>query len=251
MRLLSALTAFLALAATAALADKLPDWWVPKDATPGVEFSIIEVERHDRDPAHGRPSVTTRLSASGYPRGVEYEIWTSWLDQRHDKIIDLIVAEDGALHFLAPDTGKPAGDLGKLIFTLDRYVLGEPTRMALTSKDKSIRAFASFVPFPYAAEHNGCRLTLEMLAPDASAYLALGEGFRPGETVTTLSRSDGERIEGTAVVDDKGAFGPGVLFPATVTGGGKASYRVTGADCSVEVKYKWGKAGRKNYPRPK
>ena len=123
---------------------------------------------------------------------------------------------------------------------LGQHAKGEPASFAIVSTDRSVKAFAKFVPFPIEAEHGNCRISLELISPDGEMFGVSGEGFEPNEEVTTVSRSNGEVLQSKKKTSSDGSLPPVVLLPAAISQEHKSSYTVVGRLCSVTVDYEWG-----------
>ena len=216
--------------------ESLPEWWRAAEATPGMELKIRETARNDKIPAfRGKKSITAAFSASGFPKDKRFELWGSWLDQRAAKFLNIVVDQDGILRMINPKNGVIGPELSAINLVLGSFAKGEPATFALVSIDREAKAFARIVPFPLEARDGACRLWLELMSPQGTAFLVQGEGFEPGEEVKSLSRSDGERLTGRETISPEGTYGPVVVFPAAVSRKHKASYSVSGGTCSVKV----------------
>lgn len=220
----------------------LPDWWRPGEATANATLSVQEVSRKAADPAFGGGrSVTIRWAASGFPKGKTYELWNRWLAGLTAPIItDLRVGETGDLEIPDPKQPERAFRLGDVAFNLGKFANGEPISYAIVSTDRSVKAFAEFVPFPIEARQGTCRLSLKLISPDGTAFSVRGDGFEPNEKVTTVSRSDGEMVPGTLRTLSDGSLPYVALLPAAVSRRYKASYTVASKSCTVTVDYEWG-----------
>lgn len=221
-----------------------PITWIPKFGTPGVRVTFQE---KSQTTVEGRPAVTYSADATGLPRDKTYALWQKWLDGK--------MALFGQFHFDA--SGVFLGSLGsegstnqkiplsKVTFHFYQMFRGEPANFALvsTDTDQTVKAFAHFVPFPLQAKGDGgCSLSMELLSPIGRLFGVIGEGFKPDEEVTTVSRSGGEILEEKqkATADRRFAafIDPGVIGSA----GGSASFQASGEACEVILNYEWGTA---------
>src|SRR5574337_1211097 len=142
---------------------------------------------------------------------------------------------------------RPFARGSKVTFHFYKMFRGEPANFALVSTDidQTVKAFAHFVPFPLRAKgDSGCSLSMELLSPKGRLLGFIGEGFKPDEEVTTVSRSGGEIQEGKQKATADGKFAafidPGVIGSA----GGVASFQASGEACEVILNYEWGTAMR-------
>jgi len=224
-----------------AASDQLPDWWSPKEATPGVKLTVREESHENAKTASGpRKVVAIKLVPSGYPKDKRYELWGVWLGGRTDRILELRVDEAGELRMHFPKYPKPGGRLRDMSMRLGGFAKGEALQYALVSTDRKVKTFAKIIPFPLEDKQGSCQLWLELVATDGNTFVAQGDGFEPGEVVTTISRSNGEALRNKLTVTGEGSL-PGVLLsPAAISRKHRASYTVTGRSCTVSVDYAWG-----------
>jgi hypothetical protein len=165
------------------------------------------------------------------------------------------IALFGQFHF--DDSGVLVGSLGsersinqkiplsKGTFYFYQMFRGEPADFALvsTDTDQTVKAFAHVVPFPLRAKgDSGCSLSMELLSPNGRLFGFIGEGFKPNEEVTTISRSASEVLEKKQSASTEGRFGS-IIDPGVIgTTGGAASFQASGEACEVILNYEWGTA---------
>ena len=232
---------FLGVVSAANAADETGTPWDRTLATPGVHLWFVEVWRRLARPedwsvqpsVRGTTVVSYEFKGTGMPPGKQYHLWLGVSYQRPVRTRFLV-------HFNA------AGELlteagGPLKMTLGAYHKGEPAEIGIESTDGQIRATARAFPFPIEASDRSCHLMMEMLTADGKAFGAIADGFPPGSTVETVSRSDGEVLRRRVVVPGNGKFSV-VLLPAAVAGHQHGSFEVKASSCSVKVDYAWGAA---------
>jgi hypothetical protein len=120
---------------------------------------------------------------------------------------------------------------------------GEPLTQALVAEDGSGQVVARIVPVPIEAEGaGGCAARLELLDGTGQVFMLSARGFRPGEVVRMVSRSEGETLTSTPKASPAGEVTV-VLAPAAVgKTGGSASVSLASRACTVTVPYRWGTA---------
>ncbi len=126
-------------------------------------------------------------------------------------------------------------------FFIREYVKGAPLRMIVISTDQTVKAFAEVYPFPIEANDGSCRLWVELISTQGTAFAIYGEGFGVEEEVTASSRSDGEIIRKTQQASPDGTLPVVIIAPAVVgKRSGTASFTVAGKSCAPTVNYEWG-----------
>ncbi len=210
--------------------------WGPRYATPGVQLTLQEGSRATTP--NGTTKVTYFLRVSGFPTGKTFKLWVKPFGSSPESLSD-VVGE-----FYVDPSGKlvsqEGGDLGQISLSAPSYAKGEPYEVALISTDQTIKAFAKAIPFPIEVKEGRCRLWLELISPTGEAFALQGEGFEPNEEVTTVSRSNGEVIQGKQKVLPDGRLPANILAPAAVTRRYVASFTVIGKSCKLTVDYEWG-----------
>jgi len=208
--------------------------WDPRANPPGVVLALVE---QDRKVASGITDVLYAIRASGFPKDKTYALWfwDSFTPKPYLAESNFKVDESGQL------VSGRGMVLQKLSFHLSRFARGEPVRMAVISTDQTIKAYARAYPLPIEATDNRCHLWVELLAPTGKSFLIQGEGFEPGEEVTTLSTSGSEVIRKTQTVLADGTLDPATALPAVVgKDSGVAAFSVSAKSCAPTVQYEWG-----------
>lgn len=133
---------------------------------------------------------------------------------------------------------------GNLTLSYHHYFRGEPIDYALISTDQTVRVYAQLTPFPLEAKsEGGCKLSMTLLSPNLRTFVITGEGFKPGETVTTISKSDSEIIEKEGIALGDGRINTFIIDPGVVgKTGGTATFQASSKTCNVTVSYEWGTA---------
>ncbi len=219
---------------------QLVDEWMNNANSPDAALTIKEI---GREHGNGQTVVTYRLFASGLPKNQHYILWTWILENPPQAVTDAFINPDGlVVNRLADPAHNVSED------PIDAVVLaglGEPKRFALTSDDRKLHVFTSVVPFPLEATSGGCRLAVETGDSKYTAVNIRGFGFQPGEplAIKTTSGRDSGKMQSNAYSD--GTY-TAVLAPA-VKGqkSGKVSFRVEGANCSVQIEFPWGEGSYK------
>ncbi len=150
--------------------------WARGANSPGSALTLKETGRKSVD---GRTVVSYRLFASGLPKSQHLTLWTWNLGSGPQGVADAFVNGEGLIvNRLADPAHKTSED------PIDfRVVAGraEPKRVALTSDDGTLRAFATAIPFPLEQMSGECRLSVEMAAPNYASVVLHGSGFQPGD----------------------------------------------------------------------
>ncbi len=211
------------------------DDWTKGANSPGSTLTLKETGRAIVD---GSTVVSYRLFASGLPRAQHFTLWQWTLGSEPQAVADAFINPDGlVVNRLADMTQNISEDLINLRMVGGR---GERKRVALTSDDWTLQAFAGAIPFPLEKTGNGCKLSVEMTAPDYAAVVVNGSGFQPGESLTVESVSGMESGKQQITATPAGTY-TAVIFPR-VKGqrSGKASVTITSRRCSVAVQFPWG-----------
>ena len=232
---------FLGVPGAANAADETGTPWDRALATPGVHLRFVELWRRLARPedwavqpsVRGTTVVSYGISGTGVPPGKQYHLWLGLSYQR--PVRTRLLVHFNAAGELLTEAGNP------LQVTLGAYHKGEPAEIGIESTNGQIRATARVFLFPLEASDRSCHLMVQMLTADGKTFGASADGFPPGSTVETVSRSDGEVLRRQVVVPGNGKFSV-ALLPAAVAGHRHASFEVKASSCSVKVDYAWGAA---------
>lgn len=209
------------------------DDWSRGANSPGSTLTLKETGRNSMQ---GRTVVSYRLFASGLPKGQHFTLWAWNLGSEPQAVADAFINSDGLIvNRLGDATHKE--DPIDIRASAGR---GERKRFALTSDDWAMQAFAESVPFPLEQSANGCRLSVEMSAPNYASVVLHSSGFQPNETLTINLASGPEGGKQHATATPEGTY-TAAIFPA-VKGqkSGNASVTITSSKCSLTVQFPWG-----------
>jgi hypothetical protein len=211
------------------------DDWTKGANSPGSTLTLKETGRNS---VGGRTVVSYRLFASGLPKGQHFTLWMWNLGSEPQTVADAFINPDG---LVVSRLGDAARKVSEDPIDIRAFAgLGERKRVALTSDDWTMQTFAEAVPFPIQQTVNGCRLSVEMSAPNYEGVVLRGSGFQPGESLTINLASGSEGGKQQAIATPEGTY-TAAIFPF-VKGqkSGKASATITSPKCSVEVQFPWG-----------
>jgi len=220
--------------------NEFVDQWIKAENSPGATLTVKETARAH---VNGKTVVTYRLFAEGLPKNQHLIFWTWILGSQPQAIADAFINPDGlVVNRLADPTHNVSEDpIDAVVFA----GLGEPKRFALTSDDRKLHVFASAIPFPLETTSGGCRLSVEMGSPGYTFVLIRGFGFQPGESlaIETTSGGDSGKMQSKSYSD--GTYTAVLSPPVKGQKSGKVSFRVAGANCSVQIEFPWGEGSYK------
>ena len=227
------LTATVLISALWAQDKQFTDDWSKAKNSPGSTLTLKETGRIAAD---GRTVVSYRLLASGLPKAQHFTLWTWNLGSQPQAVADAFVNPDGLIVNTLGDATHKEDPIDVRAFA----GRGEKKRFAITSDDWTLQAFAEAVPFPIDQTVNGCRLSLEMSAPNYEGVIVRGSGFQPSESLTIEMASGPEGGKQQVNATPQGTY-TALIFPS-VKGqkSGNASVAIASPKCSVAVKFPWG-----------
>jgi hypothetical protein len=209
------------------------DDWSKGANSPGSTLTLKETGRNGMQ---GQTVISYRLFASGLPKGQHFTLWTWNLGSAPQAVADAFVNPDGLIVNRMGDATHKEDPID-IRASAGR---GERKRFALTSDDWVMQAFAEAIPFPLEQSANGCRLSVEMSAPNYAGVVLHGSGFQPNEelAINLVSGREGAKQQATAKSD--GTY-TAAIFPA-VKGqkSGNASATIASSKCSLTVQFPWG-----------
>ena len=209
------------------------DDWTKGANSPGSALTLRETGRNGMQ---GRTVVSYRLFASGLPKDQHFTLWTWNLGSEPQAVADAFINQDGLVVNRFGDATHKEDPIDLKTF----FGRGERKRFALTSDDWRLQAFAEAVPFPIEQTSNGCRLSVEMSAPNYAGVVLHGSGFQPNEALTIDLASGPEGGKQQATATPEGTY-TAAIFPALKgQKSGKASVTITSPKCSVPVQFPWG-----------
>src|SRR5215472_5470869 len=150
--------------------------WGPQANSKGAGLEL-EVKRVDKS------NLDVRLKTVGMSANERYQL-VSWpLNQRGPSVIADGVVLNGDGHVACPSDQKQCLDVvpgAELVLHL-RPVPGEPTRLALLSKNHEVKAVAKTSLLPLQSSDGSCDLKATLMLPNGVAILFEGSGFAPNE----------------------------------------------------------------------
>jgi hypothetical protein len=129
---------------------------------------------------------------------------------------------------------------GVEVIVSPKNLSGEPTRYALTSRDRDLTAYGTLVPHPVVTQVGGCRLEARVAAPGSAAVLIVADGFEPQTRLPMVLESLGE-ISNVDVVTDNDGHAVVAGFPF-IQGKTQGTLKVSaeGSNCLPSVQLTWG-----------
>ena len=226
------LTAMVFISVLWAQDKQFTDDWSKAANSPGSALTLKET---GRAAANGR-TVSYRLFASGLPKKQHFTLWTRNLGSEPQAVADAFINPEGLIVNRLGDATHKEDPVDLRTFA----GRGEPKRLAITSDDWTLQAFAEAVPFPIEQTVNGCHLSVEMSAPNYEGVAVRGWGFQPSESLTIDLASGPEGGKQQTNATPEGTY-TAAIFPS-VKGqkSGKASVTITSPKCSVAVQFPWG-----------
>jgi len=139
--------------------------------------------------------------------------------------------------------------LEDLEFSVGNTMKGEQLFYVLESKDKQTYLAASFTADPIEYRwKDGAYAYAAMAIADASMFVIVGEGFRPGEQLLTISQTCSEIVSGILEADADGkAYS--ILMPSLVKvkgATGKFTIRRQHSEELGTLDYLWGSRARES-----
>jgi len=209
--------------------------WARGANSPGSTLTLKETGQKNVD---RHTVVSYRLFASGLPKSQHLTLWTWNLGSGPQGVADAFVNAEGLIvNRLADPAHKTSEDPIDFRIVAGR---GEPKRVALTSDDWTLKAFAAAIPFPLEQTSGECRLSVEMAAPNYASVVLHGSGFQPGEALVVEFASGSEGGKQQASATSTGTYTATILPTVKGQNAGKARMALTSAKCHVAVQFPWG-----------
>lgn len=208
-----------------------------EEPPPGARLTFREKSRQQTPKGE---FIVYVLRAEGLPQGKSYKLVGTRMD-RSTGAVPAALHVDGSGRVLVEDGSE-------FELTLGGMFAGEFVVFTMASDDGSAKASLEVTPFPIQSiGKGGCRLTVKPMLANGQAFSIIGEGFKPGDEIRTVSTSSGKVMQGHA--DNKGGNLKIVVFPAVAgQSGGDASLTASDKSCSVTVRFAWGDAMTKLSP---
>ncbi len=177
-----------------------------------------------------------KLRAEQFPPGGTYTLFIRNCDGSETQVFDYTANKKGHL-ILDIDKKLKHG----APFAITPLRKGEKVSYCMYSPDRSEKIITSIVPFPIEASKDFSTVSLELLDPKGEAFVCIGKGFMPGETVEIVCAS-GDRISKEALlIDGNGGFscllGPSINNQET----GMARVTVKRQNEQISVPFAWGR----------
>lgn len=128
---------------------------------------------------------------------------------------------------------------GAEFYVSPKTVPGEPTRYAVSSRDRDVTAFGTIEPFPVVNVDRLCRLEARIGASGAAAVLVVADGFTPKMRLPIILESQGD-VANIEVSTDQNGHAVVAGFPfihGKTQGVLKASAQ--GENCLPSVQIPW------------
>jgi hypothetical protein len=215
-----------------------------RDSTrPRLEF--VKFDEFNRPDGH---FTRFRVFARGVPEGAQYTvaIWKIGTSAQNLQVMSspAYVNRRGLLL-----TRKPSADQEKiesagegLEFDIGiQAANGEPIRFALRSKDSTVIALGTLIPYPIESSDKGCKLSALLSAPEANIVLVAGDGFAPNADLVVKGDSAGEPKQSKHKTDSNGYVQFAELPYVVGKEAGVLTDTIETSDCSVSVQVPWGK----------
>lgn len=231
-----------------------PMKWGPPNAALGATFTLEEMERKV---INGQTAIVYRLKTSGLPEGRIFTLLSKPLDSKPTRVTDqrFYATQTGKLLAQGPTvemttvSGSPPIDIQgidrEFLLTVAGFAKAEPLRLALIDMERTITVFAKTIPFPIETTNKErCRLWLELGSRKGDVFAVFGEGFKPDEEISTVSKSGAKIVE-----KKRNASAGGLLLDIIEPGiadqsSGRASYSVMSRSCVLTLNYDWGTAAQ-------
>lgn len=225
----------LAASTTAAHEDHRMD---PHHPTPGLRLEMRELPRTSPS-----ASVTYRLHAVGFPRGVSLNVWAQDFGHDFRLAASKVEVDDSGKLVSSNHVGSGLGHQAtQIVFGPGPYPRGAAWRVALVSQDYALKAFAAAIPYPITGRDGPCTVSLEVVSYGGDHFVATGTGFAPGDEVVTEARYSGRTIQKRQRISSGGLLPLSVISHQAIGTDRSARYLAKGRLCEVAVEYTWGEA---------
>ncbi|WP_446744661.1 hypothetical protein [Silvibacterium acidisoli] len=227
--------------------------WGPPGSTPGYSLTLKEVNRN-QTPAG--TEVTYRLAATGFTPQTRLTLMHWPLNDRVNPVMNnvtidasgqAICADAGLTPTPTATTADQAPSCAKTtqinmpIEIKTTAAPGEAVRLALVAPDRK-GAEAQAIPFPVAAENNGCKLQVLRGSRDNELVLVEGDGFKPTAQLDLGAETYGVKEPLHAKIDDKGHFAAAVTPYAKDHDSGDTVIFAQSGACTATLSFHWGKS---------
>jgi len=209
-------------------------------ATPGVSVDLVELPR-----TASRDAAKYRLRVTGMPAGMAFGVWTRSFGRDFVEVLSGLRPDaSGVLMF-----GEGAGArqrLDDMEFDPGPYPRGAAWWVAVASEDHKVAAFARVVPYPIVARDGSCSISLELISLHGGRFIAIGDGFTPGEDVNIELHASSTVSRKRERVPPDGRLPLDVITHGTLGNDTVARYVVKARACAPSVEYNWGQSAIKD-----
>jgi hypothetical protein len=200
----------------------------------------VRIELTELPSVPAESNVRYRLQATGLPRGVIFGVFTKDFSHSFHEVASGFQLDEAGKVVSIDSKVNRRQRLDEVVLDPGPYPKGAAWEVALVSADRAIRAFAKAFPHPINARDRTCILSLELVSQRGDHFIASGNGFMPGEEVTTESRYSGRVIQNHLRISTDGLLPPNSISHGAAGADRSARYAVTGGSCEVFVDYHWG-----------
>lgn len=182
-----------------------------------------------------------QLNSTGFTPGSCHTLYSVNLLKQKNKMFDLVANQKGELC-----TAKGAVATKDICMNLGSYMNGEEQHFLLVSANGENMQVSSLTPRPIMYTwKDGATVIALVKDQEAQTFMLAFRGFKPNETVKTISESGKEKIDGTKTVNEDGNLLV-QLMPATIGAeGGSAKYTIIRDDETGTLEYNWGNQAKK------
>jgi hypothetical protein len=209
------------------------DDWRKLQNSPG---STLTAKETGRTSVNGHTVVSYRLFASGLPKGPHFTLWAWNVGSEPQAVADAFINPEGLIVNVLGDSTHKEDPIDVRTFA----GRGEIKRFAIVSDDSTLQAFAEALPFPIEQTANGCRLSVEMSAPNYAGVVVRGSGFQPNESLTVDLASGPEGGKQQVNASSQGTYTAAILPAVKGQKSGKAKVTIATPNCRVAVQFPWG-----------
>ncbi len=201
-------------------------------ATPGVHLELKAVA--------GAGPVQYRLSATGVPHDVTFDVWAKDFRQQFREIAFGFRLDGSGAMVSSPFERDGPKRLDEMTVSPGPYPQGAAWEVALVSIDRKVKAFARVIPRPIVARDGPCTVFLELASARGERFVATGTGFVAGDDVAIESAFSGQVSRRRSRISPDGLLQPDDIALAPIGSDRHARYSVKGRSCEVTLEYDWG-----------
>jgi hypothetical protein len=177
-----------------------------------------------------------KLRAEQFPPGKTYTLFIRNCDGSETQVFNYTANKKGHLIIDIDKELKQGAP-----FAVTPLRKGEKVSYCMYSPDRSEKITTSIIPFPIEASTDFTTVSLELLDPKGEAFVCVGKGFTPGETVQVICTCGDQVIQEVLSIDGSGSFNyllnPSVKDQET----GTAKVTVKRQNEQISVPFVWGR----------